>query len=253
MNARRYRYFDVASQRITFDQMIEVLDEGRPGDVVLLQGCCHNPVGADLDQAQWREVAEVVARRGLVPLIDLAYQGLGAGMEPDAEGARTVLEASEEALLAYSCDKNFGLYRERTGALFALSRSRDQAAVTQSNLLSLARANWSMPPDHGAAIVRVILEDAALVASWSAELNGMRRRIADVRTRLAGLHPMLAPLVGQFGMFSTLPLAGAEVERLRAKRGVYMAASGRINVAGLTHETISPFAAAIASVRANST
>lgn len=244
-----YPYFDVPTQTITFAAMADALERGRPGDVVLLHGCCHNPVGADLDQAQWQAVAAIVARRGLVPLVDLAYQGLGAGMEQDARGARTVLAAADEGLLAYSCDKNFGLYRERTGALFALSRSREAAAVTQSNLLSLARAAWSMPPDHGAAVVRVILEDPELTASWSAELDGMRRRIVGVRDRLAGLHPMLAPLAHHFGMFSTLALTPAEVDRLRIERGVYMAASGRISVAGLTSKTIAPFAAALAEVR----
>ena len=244
-----YPYFDVGAQELPFDRMTAALERGRPGDVVLLQGCCHNPVGADLDPAQWDAVADIVERRGLVPLIDLAYQGLGAGMQQDARGARALLARCEEALVAYSCDKNFGLYRERTGALFAISRTRAQIGAVQSNLLSLARANWSMPPDHGAAVVRVILETPELERGWSAELDGMKRRIADIRVRLSRLHPMLKPLAGQFGMFSTLPLTPPEVERLRAEHGIYMASSGRINVAGLTPETVARFAAAVGEVR----
>ena len=243
-----YQYFDVARQSMLFDQMVHALMQGRPGDIVLLHGCCHNPAGADLDDDQWQTVSDIIARRGLTPLIDLAYHGLGRGLEPDAFGARYVLSQADEALLAYSCDKNFGLYRERTGALYVLGRDRAQVAVTQSNLLALARANWSMPPDHGAAVVRMILADDELVASWTAELDQMRARMVGVRSQLAPLHPMLAPLAGQHGMFSMLPLAPAQVEEMRATHGVYMAPSGRINVAGLNNATVPRFAAALAAL-----
>ena len=244
-----YQYFDVARQAIAFDEMIAAFERVDPGDVVLLQACCHNPTGADLDLAQWRVVADVIERRGLVPLIDLAYQGLGRSLDEDAAGARLVFETAREALLAYSCDKNFGLYRERTGALFVKVHSAASLLTTQSNLLSLARANWSMPPDHGAAVVRIILQDGDLAKRWRAELAAMAARIVEVRHGLAALDSALEPLVRQNGMFSVLPLSSTQVTRLRLEHGVYMASSGRINLAGLTSATIAPFVRALAAVR----
>lgn len=249
LEAVPYVYFDVGHQAILFDEMVLALERAQAGDVVLLQGCCHNPVGADLDSAQWGVVAGIVERRGLVPLIDLAYQGLGHSLEEDAAGARLVFDGAEEALLAYSCDKNFGLYRERTGALFVKSRSGADALKTQSNLLSLARANWSMPPDHGAAVVRTILQDTNLTTVWRSELVSMASRIIEVRRRLAAFDTALDPLVAQNGMFAVLPISPAQVIRLRDEHAIYMAGSGRINLAGLTSHTIERFASALAAVR----
>lgn len=243
-----YDYFDVASQTINFAAMIAAFEAARPGDVLLLHGCCHNPLGADPSADQWAEIARVVAARGLVPLIDLAYQGLGDGLEEDAAGARTVLAAAGEALVAYSCDKNFGLYRDRVGALFAIARDGPSAAIVHSNLLQLARANWSMPPDHGAAVVRLILASPQLTEAWRAELDEVRARIRAMRAAAAPLHPALAALPGQKGMFSTLPLSRDQVARMRAEHGVYMVASGRINIAGLTPANLPAFAAALAEV-----
>jgi aromatic-amino-acid transaminase len=239
-----YSYFDSQSQCVRFDEMMGVLQTAEMGDVLLLQACCHNPTGADLSIDQWRAVADLVARRGLTPLVDLAYQGLGSGLEEDAAGMRLVLEAAPDALLAYSCDKNFGLYRERVGALFALSQSPTQLDLAASNIKALARANWSMPPDHGAAVVRVILESEQLTEDWKAELEGMRHRIVEVRQALAGASPALKGLTRQHGMFAQLPLSPAQVARMREQHGVYMAGSGRINLAGLTPATIAPFAKA---------
>jgi len=244
-----YDHFDVVAQRLTFDRMFSALGEAVPGDVALLHGCCHNPTGADLDADQWTAVATLLRDRGVLPLIDLAYQGLGAGLEEDALGTRLMLDIVGEGLVAYSCDKNFGLYRERVGALYALSASPEQSHIVQSNLLSLTRANWSMPPDHGAAIVRVILEDAGLSFDWLAELAGMRDRIQQIRDLLAEADPALAPLAKQRGMFSTLPLSVADVARLREVHGIYMPSSGRINLAGLTPQTVAPFVDALASLR----
>lgn len=244
-----YDHFDVATQRLTIGRLFDALGQAAPGDVALLHGCCHNPTGADFDAQQWGEIARLLRDRGVLPLIDFAYQGLGDGLEEDALGLRTVLDIVGEGLVAYSCDKNFGLYRERVGALYALSRSGAQARIVQSNLLSLTRANWSMPPDHGAAIVRIVLEDAALAADWRAELVEMETRIGQMRALLGAAHPMLAPLARQRGMFSTLPLSPAEVERLREARGIYMPSSGRINVLGLTPGTVAPFVDALASLR----
>ncbi|HSI18038.1 MAG TPA: amino acid aminotransferase [Sphingomonas sp.] len=244
-----YDHFDVATQRLTFSRLLDALGEAAPGDVALLHGCCHNPTGADFDVEQWTEIAELLRDRGVLPLIDFAYQGLGDGLEEDAAGLRIVLDVVGEGLVAYSCDKNFGLYRERVGALYALSSSAAQARVVQSNLLSLTRANWSMPPDHGAAIVRVILEDAALTADWRVELIEIASRIQRMRALLAEADPALAPLARQRGMFSTLPLSPSDVARLCETRGIYMPSSGRINVLGLTSETLAPFVDALASLR----
>ena len=239
-----YKYFDSETQRLRFDEMMGVLEAGRAGDAVLLQACCHNPTGADLSLQQWGEAAELMAARGLVPLIDLAYQGLGLGLDQDAAGMRRVLEAVPDALVAYSCDKNFGLYRERTGALFALSHEPRRLDLIQSNIKALARANWSMPPDHGAAVVRVVLESEALSAAWRLELEAMRERIAAIRQALASVSPALSALRDQHGMFAQLALSPMQVSRMRSEHGVYMAGSGRINLAGLIPETVGAFAKA---------
>jgi aromatic-amino-acid transaminase len=239
-----YLYFDSQSQCVRFDEMMGALAAAEAGDAVLLQACCHNPTGADLSMDQWRAVADLVARRGLTPLIDLAYQGLGSGLEDDAAGMRLVLDAAPDALLAYSCDKNFGLYRERVGALFAQSQHPKRLDLAASNIRALARANWSMPPDHGAAVVRTILESAQLTEDWKAELESTRCRIVVVRQALSGATPSLSALARQHGMFAQLPLSPAQVARMRDQHGVYMAGSGRINLAGLTTATIAPFAEA---------
>jgi aromatic-amino-acid transaminase len=228
--------------------MCDAIEGAGPGDVALLQVCCHNPTGADLSPEQWREVAGLLGRRGVLPLLDLAYQGLGRGLAEDAEPVRIVLEAVPEALITYSCDKNFGLYRERTGALFGVAATESQARVAHSNALALARAAWSMPPDHGAAAVRIILEDAGLTADWREELDSMRARILAIRAGLAGLDPLLAAWSGQYGMFSTLPLSPEQVQRLAEEFAVYMPRSGRVNVAGLTSATAPAFVRAIRSV-----
>ncbi|MDE1145953.1 MAG: aspartate/tyrosine/aromatic aminotransferase [Azospirillaceae bacterium] len=243
-----YRYYDQATQVVLFDEMMAALNGADAGDIVLLHGCCHNPAGADLDAAQWKAVAELVAARGLVPLIDLAYQGLGDGLEQDAAGARQVLAAVPDALLAYSCDKNFGLYRERVGALYVKAATAARTELIRTNILSLARANWSMPPDHGAALVRVILDDAGLTESWRTEVDEMRTRINQVRQALATGDDRLAFLARQRGMFSLLPLSAEQVGVLRRDHAVYMAGSGRINLAGLTVATVPQFIGALRAV-----
>lgn len=243
-----YSYFDTATQTVAFDRMVDVLETARPGDVALLQACCHNPTGADLTPAQWQEVARIAAHRGILPLLDFAYQGLGEGLEQDNAGVRIMLEQVPNALITYSCDKNFGLYRERTGALYGVAQSGAEALVTQSNLLALARAAWSMPPDHGAAAVRIILEDPALAADWRAELNEMRQRIADMRALVAAADPSLGFFARQHGMFSMLPVSADQARRLRDDFAVYVPNSGRVNVAGLTPTNIPAFVRALQSV-----
>jgi aromatic-amino-acid transaminase len=240
-----YPYYDRDSRTILFDRMVETLRGAKRGDLVLLHGCCHNPTGADLSLDQWREVAEIVSTRGLVPYVDLAYQGFGHGLEADAAGTRMVVEAAEQAIVAQSCDKNFGLYRERTGALFVKASSVEGAKVAFGNLLQLARTMWSMPPDHGAAIVRTVLDDTALRAQWNEELIGMCARIRTLRARLAAFDPRLAYIDEQNGMFSMLPLSRDAVLELRQSHGIYMADSGRFNIVGLSDENVDRFAAAV--------
>ena len=172
-----------------------------------------------------------------MPLVDIAYQGYGKGLDADAAGLRHLIAAVPEALVAVSCSKSFGLYRERTGAIYAVTQSADSATTVRSNLAALARTSYSMPPDHGAAVVATILGDEALKADWMAELESMRGRIVSIRDRLAtGLArrwQVLTAVAGQEGMFSLLPLEEADVMRLRAEHGIYMPGSGRINIAGL--------------------
>lgn len=250
LNIAEYRYFDPSTQSLRFDEMIAVLSKATAGDVVLLHGCCHNPTGADLDEAQWDQVALLLANRGLVPFIDLAYQGLGRGLDADADGMRRVLGCVDEAVVAYSCDKNFGLYRERTGALFVLARNSAATAVVRENLLALARVNWSMPPDHGAAAVRAVLESEHLSRIWHIELTGMCQRIDAVRQALAAADPQLTFLSRQRGMFSQLPISSTAVAALRGDYSIYMADSGRINLAGLRIADAMFFADALIAVGA---
>jgi len=235
-----------ASGHVDGEGLIGVLHAASAGDLVLLHGCCHNPTGADLSAELWAEVAEIVVRRGLIPLIDFAYHGLGHSLEADAAGLRMVFERADTAILAYSCDKNFALYRERTGALFV--RAGEHREAVRTNLLALARCAWSMPPDHGAAVVRLILEDAALAGVWRAELDAMRGRLNALRVQLADADPRLEPLRGQRGLFAMLPLTPGQVDVLRRDHAIYMAASGRINLAGLNVETAPAFAQAFSRV-----
>src|SRR3954469_22005021 len=245
-------YYDPQRREILFDAMMDALGKAQGGDLLLLHGCCHNPTGADLSPGQWREVAALVARRGLIPYVDLAYQGLGNGLEPaatglgpDAAGTRLVVEAAEQALVAQSCDKNFGVYRERTGNLFVKAPSRKTAEVVFGNLMTLARTMWSMPPDHGAAIARIVLDTPELRADWHAQLEEMCARIRTLRARLAAYDERLAFIDTQNGMFSMLPLSREQVLALREEKGIYMADSGRFNVVGLSDDNIDRFAAAV--------
>jgi aspartate/tyrosine/aromatic aminotransferase len=240
-----YPYYAKESRTICFDKMMDALGEAEAGDLLLLHGCCHNPTGADLDMEQWAAVAEVIAERGLIPFVDLAYQGLGKGLEVDAAGTRLVVEAAEQAIVAQSCDKNFGCYRDRLGTLFVKASSAKAAEIAFGNLLGLARTMWSMPPDHMAAVARIILDDPELRADWRSELDEMCGRIRQLRARLAVYDPRLAYIEGQNGMFSMLPLTPAQVLELRASHGIYMAGSGRFNVVGLSDESVDRFAAAV--------
>ncbi len=241
----RHPYYDRATRTIVFDEMMDALDAAKAGDLLLLHGCCHNPAGADLSEEQWQAVARFIAERGVIPFVDLAYQGLGNGLERDAAGTRLVVAAADQAIVAQSCDKNFGVYRERTGSLFVKGKSAAQAEIIYGNLLQLARTMWSMPPDHGAAIARIVLDDPQLRADWRAELDEMCGRIRALRSRLAAFDERLAYIERQNGMFSMLPLDERQVLELRAEKGIYMADSGRINVVGLSDDNVDAFAAAV--------
>ena len=240
-----HAYYDRATASLDFAAMLADLEAARSGDVLLLHGCCHNPTGTGYTVDEWRALADLCVTRGILPFLDLAYQGLGDGMEQDAAGLRIVTNAVPEALVAYSCDKNFGLYRERVGVLWALSATRPSTEAVRGNLLALARSLWSMPPDHGAAVVRLILENPGLSAIWRTELDEMRTRICDLRGALAAAEPRLAPLARQRGLFAILPIDRAAVAALRTENGIYMADSGRINIAGLRLETIPAFVKAL--------
>lgn len=220
-------------------------------DAVLLHGCCHNPTGIDYTPEQWGAIAAALAASPALPIIDLAYHGLGQGMDEDAAGMRAVLAAVPEALVAYSCDKNFGLYRDRVGALYFMAAEPGQLATIASNANALARAAWSMPPDHGAAAVRLVLADEALTRQWQEELDAMRARMRRVRERLAAADNTAPGLnlaaIGQGnGLFAMLGIGKERIDALRADHGVYMAGSGRINIAGLTEDNTPRFIAALA-------
>lgn len=240
-----YGYYDREAGRIRFDEMMSALAGAQPGDVALLHGCCHNPTGADLGQDQWDQVAAVCAERGLIPLVDIAYQGFGRGLDEDAGGLRKLLTACDEVIVAQSCDKNFSVYRDRVGSLFVKTGSASATARAMAHVFQRAREMWSMPPDHGAAAVRIILDDPELKARWLVELAGMRDRINAVRRRIAGADPRLAFIGRQFGMFSMLPLSKERVTALRTSHGIYMADSGRFNVVGMSDEAVDRFTGAV--------
>jgi aromatic-amino-acid transaminase len=240
-----YPYYERGQGVIRFEDMIAALETGEPGDVALLHGCCHNPTGADLSEDQWREVIRVVAERGLIPLIDIAYQGFGRGLDEDAFGLRLALSACDEVIGAQSCDKNFSVYRDRVGCLFVKTGSKRSTQTAMGHVFQRAREMWSMPPDHGAACAHIILEDPGLRERWLVELAAMRDRINSVRARIAGTDPRLGFIGRQFGMFSMLPLSPEQVLKLRQDHAIYMADSGRFNVVGMGDDQIDRFIAAV--------
>ena len=253
MPMAEYRYFDAASGGIDSAGLMADLSAVKAGDAVLLHGCCHNPTGANLDAGQWDQVANLLSERGAMPFIDLAYQGFGDGLEEDAAATRMIAARFSEVLIAASCSKNFGIYRERTGVLIALT-SPDRKATVQGNLNFLNRQNYSFPPDHGARLVTMILEDAALTTDWKAELEEVRQSMLTLRQSLAeelrrATNSDRFDFVGTHrGMFSRLGLTEAQVETLRRDHGIYMVSDSRINIAGLNAATVPVLAAAVASV-----
>ncbi|SCB61123.1 aromatic-amino-acid transaminase [Rhizobium aethiopicum] len=248
LDRKEYAFVDLTLQEIKFDSVVSALSSAGEGDVVLLHGCCHNPTGIDFTMEQWREITDLLVAHRLVPFIDLAYQGLGDGLEQDAAPTRMILDAVDEALIAYSCDKNFGLYRERVGALYVVARNADDVRRAESNMAALARVNWSMPPDHGAVVVRTILESPDMTAMWRAELEEMCRRVNGNRTALAAASPDLAFISRQRGLFSNLSMRRETAVALRANHGIYMADSGRMNLAGMQLADADTIVAALRAV-----
>ncbi|MQQ10378.1 aminotransferase class I/II-fold pyridoxal phosphate-dependent enzyme [Epibacterium sp. SM1979] len=246
-----YRYFDRETRGVDFDGMIADLKEAKPGDVVLLHGCCHNPTGANLNLTQWQAVVDVLLEKALIPMIDIAYQGFGDGLEEDAQGVRLVTSSVPETLIAASCSKNFGIYRERTGLLMAVAQDTNAQALNQQTLAFLNRQNYSFPPDHGARIVSTILNDDALRSDWAAELEdvrlgmlGLRQQLADELQRLTG-SDRFGFIAQHRGMFSLLGTTPELVEKMRVDNGIYMVGDSRMNIAGLNAQTVPILAQAI--------
>ena len=245
LNISEYRFYDRLETRIRFDEMMAAFNSAKKGDVVLLHGCCHNPTGADLDEGQWREVVDVVSSRGLIPLVDIAYQGLGRGFSEDAAGLHLLLDACDEVVIAQSCDKNFGVYRDRVGSMFLKTARADGTKRAMDHVVQIAREMWSMPPDHGAAAVRIVLDTPELRSDWDAEVGEMRARINRIRGSIAAADDRLAYIAGQFGMFSMLPITRDQVVKLRERDAIYMADSGRFNVIGMADHAVDRFIAAV--------
>ncbi len=251
MPMAEYRYFDNETRGVDFDGMIEDLSQVKAGDVVLLHGCCHNPTGANLTLPQWAEVIATLQETGAIPFIDIAYQGFGDGLQEDAAAVRMVASEMPETLIAASCSKNFGIYRERTGLLMAISEKADGQPLAQGSLAFLNRQNYSFPPDHGARLVTMILSDDALRADWEAELEEVRQNMLSLRTALATELQRLSGsdrfgfLAQHRGMFSRLGATPEQVETLRRDHAIYMVGDSRLNIAGLNEKTIPILAKAI--------
>lgn len=252
---KQYPYYNKQTQRIDFEDMCaELRANAKAGDVVLLHGCCHNPTGADLSETQWQAIADLMREKNLLPFVDLAYAGLGDGLDQDSYGLRLLAEQFPELVLAASCSKNFGLYKERVGLVAALCATPEDAVLASGQIGLTMRRMISMPPDHGAALVAKILADDKLKADWKAELDEMRVRMTGLRIALGdallvqGAEQMAAAITAQKGMFSLLPVSPVQAEKLRSEHSVFLLDSGRINIAGARTETIDRLADCILAV-----
>lgn len=254
LQIKEYPYYNAATKQIDFDAMMDCLKDVGQGDVVLLHGCCHNPCGADLSQEQWQQVAKLASNNGFITFIDIAYQGFGEGLEADAYGLRLMADSVPEMLIAQSCSKNFGLYRERAGSVSVIGKSTAQADATFSNALSIIRGIYSMPPAHGSAIVEIILNSPELTQEWQNELAEMCGRMNSLRGLLVdkliekGAKQSFEHIRQQKGMFSFLGINKDQVQRLIKERSVYMVDSSRINIAGISYANVDYLAESICSV-----
>ena len=249
-----YPYYNAETRSIEFDAFMDALASIPSGDIVLFHGCCHNPSGMDLDEDQWRAATEVVASRGLMPFIDIAYQGLARGLQLDNFGVRHMFENVPEMLVASSCSKNFALYRDRVGSLSIVSKDQETADIVRMQANSIVRTMYSMPPDHGAAVVTRILSDTDLRTEWEGELDGMRDRLNAMRSLLGTAMNEHAPdhdyshFKRGRGMFAFAGISPEQVGRLKEEFAVYMVGSSRINIAGITEGNVDQVASAIAAV-----
>jgi aspartate aminotransferase len=255
LKLERYPYYDPIAHELRFEGMLQRLNSAPSGEVVLIHACCHNPSGADLNAEQWNTLADLLVSRGLVPFLDLAYQGFGESLDGDAAAVRLVTERVPEALIAVSFSKNLGLYRERVGSLIVVSENETRADAVQSHMLQIARSIYSMPPDHGAAIAAAIFANPERKREWLAELDAMRTRIQEMRDLLAR---RLREVTGdnsfdfirtQRGMFSLLGVSAQAVERLREIHHIYMTSDSRMNLAGIMPHNASYVAEAFAAER----
>jgi len=258
LKIEKYPYYDYATHSVRFDEMMSTLAKVPQGDVVLLHGCCHNPCGADLSHDQWDQIKDLALEQGFTTFIDLAYQGLGDGLVEDVYGVRLMAEALPELIVVSSCSKNFGLYRERTGALTMTTANEEDTRIATTFLAAAARAMYSMPPDHGAAIVDYILNNADLRKEWDSELQQMCARINGLRTQLveqikaAGVDQDFSFIQREKGMFSFLGVNVDQVQRLVNEFSIYLVNSSRINVAGINESNIEYLASSLARVLADS-
>lgn len=254
LELKSYPYYDAEHKNIRFQEMMDTLDRLPAGDLVLLHGGCHNPTGMDLSREQWQAVAEVVVERDLVPYVDIAYQGFANGLEEDAYPVRLLFEKVPEMLVSSSCSKNFALYRDRVGSLSIVSEDDKTSTAARSQALNIVRTMYSMPPDHGAAVVTHILNNAGLRQEWMEELSGMRERLQDIRALLGAALRSAAPdhdfshIERAYGMFSFVGISPEQVECLKTDAGVYMVNSSRINIAGITRGNVGYLASSIAAV-----
>ena len=246
-----YRYFDAKTRAVDFSSMMTDLENAKEGDLILLHGCCHNPTGANLKAPEWDAVIELLLKSGATPMIDIAYQGFGDGLEEDASGVRKLVNSVPETIIAASCSKNFGIYRERTGLLIVVSHDKDARDLNQSTLAFLNRQNFSFPPDHGARLVTMVLSDEELKISWMEELEAVRTSMLSLRTQLATELEKLSGsnrfgfLADHRGMFSRLGASPEQVNELRENHAVYMVGDSRLNIAGLNSKTVPVLARAI--------
>ncbi|XAW88210.1 amino acid aminotransferase [Vibrio sp. CDRSL-10 TSBA] len=254
LKVKFYSYFSRDSKMVDTGRMLADLSQAGPKDVVLLHGCCHNPTGADIDFAAWQAITELALKNGFTPFVDIAYQGFGDGLEQDAQGLRYMAGQVEEMLVTASCSKNFGLYRERTGVAIVMGKNAREAANAKGKLLTLARSTYTMPPDHGAALVKTVLQDQTLTALWKQELSEMQQRLLNLRQTLCNeLRNQHNTAQFEFikshkGMFTVLGFAPEQMARLREEYGIYGVGDGRINIAGLTEKDIPYVADAIVKV-----
>lgn len=251
---KSYPYYDAEKKHICFDEMLSAINKIPAGDIILLHGCCHNPTGMDLSEDQWREVTDLVQSNGLLPFIDIAYQGFANGIAEDAFGVRHMFDAVPEMVVASSCSKNFALYRDRIGSLSMVSKSAATGAIIRSQANNIVRTMYSMPPDHGASVVSHILQDEALRAEWEIELAAMRDRLKSMRAALGAAMREKAPdhdfshFEKGNGMFSFVGITPEQVEQLKKDSAVYMVGSSRINIAGITDENVDHLSSSIAAV-----